>query len=150
MWLGEEDGDVTAELGGASERLGDSCGRGGARRRRWLRSVSGERAAEAGMTRGRGERDRGGAWRRPDASGRGQVGREELASSAARMRACSCSYWQEEDDKRRQVGWASELGRLQVGGQVVLLSLSLLFVLVFFAFCFDLILKHQIIFLNFL
>ena len=141
MWLGEEDGDVTAELGGASERLGDSSGRGGARQRRWLCSVSGERAAEAGMTRGRGERDRGGAWRRLDASGRGQVGREELASSAARVRARSCSYWQEEDDRRRQVGWASELGRLQVGGEVVLLSLFLFFSVFYYSVVFRALLK---------
>ena len=92
--------------------------------------------AEAGKGEGVGERDRGGAWRRPDASGKRQAGREELASSAARVRARSCSYWQEEGDRRRQVGWASELGRLQVDGQVVLLSLSLLFLFSVFLFCY--------------
>ena len=66
-----------------------------------------EREQRRGKGEGVGERDRGGAWRRPDASGKRQAGREELASSAARVRARSCSYWQEEGDRRRQVGWAS-------------------------------------------
>ena len=39
---------------------------------------------------------------------RRQPGREELASSAARVRARSCSHWQEEDDRR---GSGDGLGR---------------------------------------
>ena len=81
------------------------------------------------MREGRGAEGRGGVRGVVGASRgrRRQPGREELASSAARVRARSCSYWQEEDDRRRQVGWASELGRLQVDGQIVLLSLFYLF-----------------------
>ena len=36
--------------------------------------------------------------------GEGQAGRKELASSAVRVQARSCSNWHEEDDRRLQVG----------------------------------------------
>ena len=98
---------VLAELLVTVVGLGGGRGSGGARRRAAGCSVRCREGAETGKGEGVGERDRSGAWRRPDASGKRQAGREELASSAARVRACSCSYWQEEGDRRRQVGWAS-------------------------------------------
>jgi len=45
---------------------------------RGVRARCGE-GAEAGKGEGVGERDRGGAWRRPDASGKRQAGREGSA-----------------------------------------------------------------------
>ena len=96
----------------------------------------GREQRRGGRSTGGSERGPGGgvALRETSRGRRRQPGREELASSAARVRARSCSYWQEEDDRRRQVGWASELGRLQVGGQVVLLSLSFIFCFLFSIF----------------
>ena len=81
---------------------------------RGVRARCGE-GAEAGKGEGVGERDRGGAWRRPDASGKRQAGREELASSAARVRARSCSYWQEEDDREGGGGGLGQLAGLPAG-----------------------------------
>ena len=80
-----------------------------------------------------GEREKGegvgAAWRRGrDQGRRRQPGREEVASSAARVRARSCSHWQEEDDRRGSgdgLGRAAGPGGLPGERQVVLLSLSI-------------------------
>ena len=44
---------------------------------------------------------------------------------------------------RRQVGWASELGRLQVDGQVVLSLFYFCFLFSFSFICFDLVLSTK-------
>ena len=71
---------------------------------------------------------------------RRQPGREELASSAARVRARSCSHWQEEDDRRGSgdgLGRAAGPGGLPGERQVVLLSfISVLFLFSISAICF--------------
>ena len=94
----------------------------------------GVRGREQGEVRGVGA-----AWRRGrDQGRRRQPGREEVASSAARVRARSCSHWQEEDDRG---GTPGGLGRTGAGPaglpgecQVRFLS-SLLFLFLFFLFC---------------
>ena len=66
---------------------------------------------------GRGVEGRGGVRGVMGASRgrRRQPGREELASSAARVRARSCSYWQEEDDREGGGGGLGQLAGLPAG-----------------------------------
>ena len=73
----------------------------------------GERQRRGGgpAREGRGAEGRGGVRGVVGASRgrRRQPGREELASSAARVRARSCSYWQEEDDRRESGGGLGQM-----------------------------------------
>ena len=83
-----------------------------------------------------------------------QAGREEVAGARACAHRAQAVLLAGEEDDRGGGGGLGQRAGLATGrwpGSPSL-SLSLLFVLVFyfFAFCFDLILKHQIIFLNFL
>ena len=120
MWLRGRDGDVTAELGGASERRGRTCGRGGSSRRRRLHSVVAREGARGGEKLG--ERMRGvqgvawpSPWRRKGV-GEAATAKQEVAG-ALRARATPrlCLLAEEEEDKGgEEVGWAGqmELGQL--------------------------------------
>ena len=90
----------------------------------------GREQRRGGRSTGGSERGPGGgvALRETSRGRRRQPGREELASSAARVQAHSCSHWQEEDDRRGSgdgLGRAAGPGGLPGERQVVLLSLSI-------------------------
>ena len=78
-----------------------------------------ERGGGRSRERGRSERGSGAAWRRGrDQGRRRQPGREEVASSATRVRARSCSHWQEEDDRGGvEMGWAGQVGLVGCRGK---------------------------------
>ena len=114
MWLRGRDGDVTAELGGASERRGGGGGRGGARRRAAVRSRitgrEGKREPEEGeRSRGRGENEGRlwvSPWRREDV-GEAATAKQEVEARARARRHASASR-QRLKTAVPLVGWAAK------------------------------------------
>ena len=145
-----------AELLGASVRRGVAGGRGGSERRRRVRSgVARQRAEEGGKKHGReGEGSRGWRGAAGDVPGEEEAARQGGAGLLGRARASTQLLLLAGGRRQEAPGGLGQRAGPATGrwpGSPSL-SLSLLFVLVFyfFAFCFDLILKHQIIFWNFL
>ena len=99
------------------------------------RGSRGERAV--GESERSGQRDRDGTRESSTRPG----ARRQAGGGRACVGHTPASSWRGgEDDRRRQVGWASELGRLQVGGTgSPSLSLFYISVFYFFAVCFDLV-----------
>ena len=118
MWLRGRDGNVTAELGGASERRGEGGGRGGAWRRAAVRS--GITGREGKRELGEGERSRGsekGQGLRGVADGvQGDERKQEVAEAAS---ALATELLRCEGRKmtrgRRWAGPAGPVGGSQVG-----------------------------------
>ena len=119
--------------GGARGYVGEARGRLWVRQRRAVATssarLSRERDKGGDEHGGRSERARGGAWRRPEGSGRPT--KQEVAKrvGAHGSHTPSCQ-WKTTGGK---LGWASQLGRLK--GQVTL-SLSLYFMFSILFFCF--------------
>ena len=93
MWLRGRDGNVTAELGGASERRGEGGGRGGAWRRAAVRSGITGREGKREPDEGEGvEREQRARGETEGATGhiqtrRGRLGgKQEVARGGARVR----------------------------------------------------------------
>ena len=93
---------VTEELGGASEGLGDGCGRGGAHRWRRLRSVLARERARGEDEDGRRVREFHGGWRgtHGGVQGVGDAGSQAGGGSGACARATSThsAYWPRGED----------------------------------------------------
>ena len=120
MWLHGRDGDVTAKLGGVSERRGEGGGRGGAWRRAAVRSGitgrEGKREPEEGSGpegEGSERRGRGGAWRHrgvKEEAGGGQGKQEVAGAASAPATHLFVLLAEAEDDKGEEVGWAGQMG----------------------------------------
>ena len=119
MWLRGRDGDVTAELGGTSERRGRGGGRGNGERQR--RQRSGFAAESEGEERrGLGRVSESGGSRGVRGTLRclqRRAGKQEVAGALGRVRHASVLLARRKTTGGGvEMGWAAqELGRLATG-----------------------------------